>query len=58
MSFRLDLSDRVALVTGASSGWGAEFARTWACADAAVVLASRRVDKCKDLKAALIGFGC
>ena len=58
MAYSIDLSGRVAFVTGASSGLGAQFARTLAHAGAAVVLASRRVDKCKDLKAALIGFGC
>jgi NAD(P)-dependent dehydrogenase (short-subunit alcohol dehydrogenase family) len=37
MSYSLDLSGRVALVTGASSGLGAQFARTLAGAGAAVV---------------------
>jgi NAD(P)-dependent dehydrogenase (short-subunit alcohol dehydrogenase family) len=41
----------VALVTGASSGLGAQFARTLAKAGAAVVLASRRTDKLQDLRA-------
>ena len=50
MSYRIDLSGRVALVTGASSGLGAQFARTLARAGAAVVLASRRVDKLQDLR--------
>jgi NAD(P)-dependent dehydrogenase (short-subunit alcohol dehydrogenase family) len=49
MSYEIDLSGRVALVTGASSGLGAQFAKTLAKAGAAVVLASRRVDKLKDL---------
>lgn len=57
MSYNIDLSGRVALVTGASSGLGAQFARTLARAGAAVVLASRRVDKLKDLRAHILGEG-
>ena len=51
MSYQIDLAGRVALVTGASSGLGAQFAKTLAKAGAAVVLASRRVDKLQDLRA-------
>jgi NAD(P)-dependent dehydrogenase (short-subunit alcohol dehydrogenase family) len=51
MSYSLDLSGRVALVNGASSGLGAQFARTLAGAGAAVVLASRRVEMLKTLRA-------
>jgi NAD(P)-dependent dehydrogenase (short-subunit alcohol dehydrogenase family) len=51
MAYQLDLSGRVALVTGASSGLGAQFARTLAQAGAAVVLASRRVERLKELRA-------
>ncbi|MFZ9553011.1 MAG: SDR family oxidoreductase [Limnohabitans sp.] len=51
MAYQLDLSGRVALVTGASSGLGAQFARTLAKAGAAVVLASRRVERLKELRA-------
>jgi len=51
MSYSLDLSGRVALVTGASSGLGAQFARTLAGAGAAVVLASRRFEMLKTLRA-------
>ncbi len=51
MAYELDLSGRVALVTGASSGLGTQFAKTLAKAGAAVVLASRRVDKLKELRA-------
>ena len=51
MAYELDLSGRVAFVTGASSGLGSQFAKTLAKAGAAVVLASRRIDKLKDLRA-------
>ena len=50
MGYDIDLSGRVALVTGASSGLGAQFARTLAKAGAAVVLAARRVEKLKALR--------
>ena len=51
MAYQIDLAGRVALVTGASSGLGAQFARVLARAGAAVVLASRRTDKLHDLRA-------
>jgi NAD(P)-dependent dehydrogenase (short-subunit alcohol dehydrogenase family) len=51
MAYSIDLSGRVALVTGASGGLGAQFAKTLSRAGAAVVLASRRLDKLKDLRA-------
>jgi len=57
MAYSLDLSGRVALVTGASSGLGAQFAKTLAQAGAAVVLASRRVDKLKELRAHIEAYG-
>lgn len=57
MTYELDLAGRVALVTGASGGLGAQFARTLAKAGAAVVLASRRVDKLKELRAEIEGDG-
>jgi NAD(P)-dependent dehydrogenase (short-subunit alcohol dehydrogenase family) len=57
MAYSIDLSGRVALVTGASSGLGAQFARTLARAGAAVVLASRRLDKLKELRAQIEGEG-
>ncbi|MES2878970.1 MAG: SDR family oxidoreductase [Pseudomonadota bacterium] len=57
MAYSIDLSGRVAFITGASSGLGAQFARTLARAGAAVVLASRRVDRLKDLRAQIDGEG-
>ncbi|MGZ5182583.1 MAG: SDR family oxidoreductase [Ramlibacter sp.] len=57
MSYSIDLSGRVALVTGASSGLGAQFARTLARTGAAVVLASRRIEKLKELRAQIEGEG-
>ena len=57
MAYELDLSGRVALVTGASSGLGAQFAKTLARAGAAVVLASRRTDKLKALRAEIEAEG-
>jgi NAD(P)-dependent dehydrogenase (short-subunit alcohol dehydrogenase family) len=57
MAYSMDLAGRVALVTGASSGLGAQFARTLARAGAGVVLASRRVDKLKILRAEIEGEG-
>eukprot|EP01036_Dinobryon_divergens_P038925 gene38925-51173_t len=51
MAYSLDLSGRVALVTGASGGLGAQFAKTLSRAGAAVILASRRMDKLKELRA-------
>ena len=57
MTYSIDLSGRVAFVTGASSGLGAQFARTLAKAGAGVVLASRRIEKLKDLRARIEGEG-
>jgi len=53
MSKRFDLSGKVALVTGASSGLGVHFARTLAEAGAAVVLAARRAERLASLQAEL-----
>ncbi|MDD5030767.1 MAG: SDR family NAD(P)-dependent oxidoreductase, partial [Rhodoferax sp.] len=57
MSYNIDLSGRVAFITGASGGLGAQFARTLSAAGAAVVLASRRVEKLKELRAQIDGEG-
>ena len=57
MAYSIDLSGRVAFVTGASSGLGAQFARVLARSGAAVVLAARRIEKLKDLRAQIEGEG-
>ena len=57
MSYNIDLSGRVALVTGASSGLGTQFAKTLAKAGAAVVLAGRRMERLKTLRAEIQGDG-
>ena len=57
MSYQIDLSGRVALVTGASSGLGTQFAKTLASAGAAVVLAGRRMERLKTLRAEIEGDG-
>ena len=57
MAYTIDLSGRVALVTGASSGLGTPFAKTLAAAGAAVVLAGRRVERLKTLRAEIEGDG-
>jgi len=57
MSYTLDLSGRVALITGASSGLGTQFARTLAQAGAAVVLGGRRIERLKDLRSEIEAAG-
>jgi NAD(P)-dependent dehydrogenase (short-subunit alcohol dehydrogenase family) len=57
MSYTIDLSGRVAIITGASSGLGAQFARTLSKAGAAVVLAARRVERLKTLRAEIEAAG-
>ena len=57
MAYSIDLAGRVAFITGASSGLGAQFAQTLARAGAAVVLASRRVERLKDLRARIEADG-
>ena len=53
--FRLD--DRVAIVTGASSGLGVAFAQAFAEAGADVVLGARRVDRLADTAALVTATG-
>ena len=57
MAYTIDLSGRVAFVSGASSGLGAHFARSLANAGAGVVLAARRLDKLKALRAEIESEG-
>jgi NAD(P)-dependent dehydrogenase (short-subunit alcohol dehydrogenase family) len=57
MSYAIDLSGRVALVTGASSGLGQQFAKTLASAGCAVALAGRRIERLKDLSAEIEAAG-
>ena len=57
MAYSIDLSGRVAFITGASSGLGAQFAQVLARSGAAVVLASRRVERLKDLRARIEAEG-
>lgn len=54
---QFELSGRVALVTGASSGLGAEFARVLAGAGARVVAAARRKDRLEALVAEIQAAG-
>ncbi len=57
MAYSMDLSGRVAFITGASGGLGHQFALTLSRAGAAVVLASRRIEKLKDLRSQIEGEG-
>ncbi len=57
MSYNIDLSGRVAFVSGASSGLGEQFARTLSQAGASVVLAARRLDRLKTLRAEIESQG-
>ena len=57
MGMKIDLAGRVAFVTGASSGLGAQFARTLAESGAGVVLAARRVERLKTLRAEIEAAG-
>jgi NAD(P)-dependent dehydrogenase (short-subunit alcohol dehydrogenase family) len=55
------LEDRIAIVTGASSGLGARFARVLAGAGARVVACARRVDRLDELASdepAIVPVGC
>jgi hypothetical protein len=57
MAYDIDLSGRVAFVTGASSGLGAQFARVLSRAGAGVVLAARRIERLKTLRAEIEAAG-
>ena len=57
MSGEFDLSGKVALVTGASSGLGTRFAKVLAAAGATVALAARRVERLKELRAEIDAEG-
>ena len=57
MSKRFDLTGKVVLVTGASSGLGVHFARTLAAEGAAVAIAARRADRLASLQAELQAAG-
>jgi NAD(P)-dependent dehydrogenase (short-subunit alcohol dehydrogenase family) len=51
------LEGRIALITGASSGLGAHFARLYAAAGAAVVIGARRAERVADLAAEIEAGG-
>lgn len=52
-----DLTDKVALVTGASSGLGVQMAKALARAGAKLAICARRVEKLEAVKAELEGMG-
>jgi len=54
---RTNLKEKVALVTGASSGLGSRFAHVLAANGALTVLAARRVERLKDLRAEIEAAG-
>ena len=56
-NFSLDLSDQVALVTGASSGLGYRFSKVLAKCGAKVALSARRVDKLEKLSEEIASDG-
>ena len=57
MGIEVNFEGKIALVTGASSGLGARFAKVLAQAGAQVVLASRRIDRLKELRAEIEAEG-
>lgn len=57
MGVEMNLEGKIALVTGASSGLGTRFAKILARAGAQVVLASRRVERLKELRAEIEADG-
>ncbi|MHA1538279.1 MAG: SDR family NAD(P)-dependent oxidoreductase [Alphaproteobacteria bacterium] len=56
MSERFSVDGQVALITGASSGLGRQFALTLARGGAKVALAARRLDRLKSLAGEIAGF--
>lgn len=52
-----DLTGKVALVTGASSGLGVQFAKALANQGATVVIAARRIEKLKNIKTDIEALG-
>lgn len=57
MGIEYNFDGKIALVTGASSGLGARFAKILAQAGAQVVLASRRIERLKELRAEIEAAG-
>lgn len=57
MGIEVNFEGKIALITGASSGLGARFAKVLAQAGAQVVLASRRVERLKELRAEIEAAG-
>jgi NAD(P)-dependent dehydrogenase (short-subunit alcohol dehydrogenase family) len=57
VSIEYNFDGKIALITGASSGLGARFAKVLAEAGAQVVLASRRIDRLKELRAEIEAGG-
>lgn len=57
MGVEMNFEGKIALVTGASSGLGTRFAKILARAGAQVVLASRRIDRLKELRAEIEADG-
>lgn len=57
MGIEVNFEGKIALITGASSGLGARFAKVLAHAGAQVVLASRRVERLKELRAEIEADG-
>ena len=57
MALKVELNGKIALITGASSGLGARFAKVIAKNGAQVVLASRRIERMKELRAEIEAEG-
>lgn len=57
MGVQVNFDGKIALITGASSGLGARFAKVLAQAGAQVVLAARRLDRLKELRAEIEAQG-